>query len=457
MREWRTACAWILAMGAGMSIFCRFNRNLRGTIVRNFSRHVPVKTFRQRDIVTARATKSKIAVIGSGISGCVCAGILGKKDCDIHVFESAETIGGRTATIDENIKVDTEEGLKEDDTFMFDIGTQYISPKSENFIKITEEWAQNGWIKPWEGRVVSLKLSKNEESLRCETAEKVAKSPRWIGQDGFKSLINGLLESENTKVSKKTLVNRATFDEEVKSWKLYGIVEKEVISENTTTIEKSEEILGEFDAIIGTSRENFSPGGLFEVSGTDLEKISKFAPIENKQSFSLCIAFRNPLPDLGFEGALIEGGRSIAWISKENSKFSTDKTLNCWVLQSNEEINSFASAEQQVNVLNLENNDLKDYLLYGITYRMVVEFLEIVESITGKSVTEEPFTIQIKRWVDGIPMTSLAGNIDDSRRCLVDKEKMLVSCGDFHSGARVEDAVLSGEEAAHNVIEILDL
>ncbi|MDX1491800.1 MAG: FAD-dependent oxidoreductase [Pseudohongiellaceae bacterium] len=41
----------------------------------------------------------KIAIIGSGISGLTCAYYL-HKDHDIHLFESADVIGGHTATVD---------------------------------------------------------------------------------------------------------------------------------------------------------------------------------------------------------------------------------------------------------------------------------------------------------------------------------------------------------------------
>jgi len=44
----------------------------------------------------------KVAIIGSGISGLSCAWMLSKQsqNCDITLFEAADTLGGHTATVD---------------------------------------------------------------------------------------------------------------------------------------------------------------------------------------------------------------------------------------------------------------------------------------------------------------------------------------------------------------------
>lgn len=45
----------------------------------------------------------KIAVIGSGVSGLVCAHLLSKRH-EVHVFEAADYIGGHTHTVDVNVR-----------------------------------------------------------------------------------------------------------------------------------------------------------------------------------------------------------------------------------------------------------------------------------------------------------------------------------------------------------------
>ena len=48
---------------------------------------------------TASLPRQRIAVIGSGISGMSAAYYLSRKH-EVHVFESAERLGGHTATMD---------------------------------------------------------------------------------------------------------------------------------------------------------------------------------------------------------------------------------------------------------------------------------------------------------------------------------------------------------------------
>ncbi len=40
----------------------------------------------------------KIAIIGSGISGLVCAYLLSREH-EVHIFEACETLGGHTHTV----------------------------------------------------------------------------------------------------------------------------------------------------------------------------------------------------------------------------------------------------------------------------------------------------------------------------------------------------------------------
>eukprot|EP00466_Bigelowiella_natans_P014782 jgi/Bigna1/126069/aug1.2_g777 len=116
-----------------------------------------------------------------------------------------------------------------------------------------------------------------------------------------------------------------------------------------------------------------------------------------------------------------------------------------------------------MNLLSLENNDLRDYLLYAIRFRMIEDFLAIVRSVCKDNDDETsntlpsnlwPTEVHFEEWIDPFPEGLLLkeGEVD-GLRCIVDDNLSLVGCGDFCTGPRVEDAALSGVAAANAVIK----
>ena len=65
--------------------------------------------------------KKKIAIIGAGLAGLVCANMLKEKNT-ITVFEKSRGVGGRMAT-------------RYKDSFEFDQGAQYFTAKTPEFQK----------------------------------------------------------------------------------------------------------------------------------------------------------------------------------------------------------------------------------------------------------------------------------------------------------------------------------
>ena len=93
---------------------------------------------------------SKFCVIGSGISGATIANLLSKKH-SVILFEKARGPGGRASF--KRIKGKTG----------FDHGTQYISPKTKEFKRFTNNLIKKKVLKVWGGKHIFLNSKKKED------------------------------------------------------------------------------------------------------------------------------------------------------------------------------------------------------------------------------------------------------------------------------------------------------
>ena len=103
---------------------------------------------------------SKVAVIGAGISGLVCARLLVEHGMEVTVFEKSRGIGGRMST------------RRSPEGYHFDHGAQYFTVREERFRRYVDSWAAEGLVARWEGRICVLR--------RGEVAEKgTSGTIRW--------------------------------------------------------------------------------------------------------------------------------------------------------------------------------------------------------------------------------------------------------------------------------------
>jgi predicted NAD/FAD-dependent oxidoreductase len=78
----------------------------------------------------------RVAIVGAGISGSACAGVLKSENFQVEVFDKARGMGGRMTT-------------RRIDPFQFDLGAQYIFFSSARFKRVLETWADQGIVKAW--------------------------------------------------------------------------------------------------------------------------------------------------------------------------------------------------------------------------------------------------------------------------------------------------------------------
>ncbi len=78
----------------------------------------------------------KIAIIGAGLSAASCARELQKKGHSVSLWEKSRGRGGRLAR-------------KQQEWGQIDLGAQYFTARSPDFIKQTEEWLANKTVAQW--------------------------------------------------------------------------------------------------------------------------------------------------------------------------------------------------------------------------------------------------------------------------------------------------------------------
>ena len=117
---------------------------------------------------------SEYCVIGSGISGATIANLLNKKH-SVTLFDKARGPGGRASFKRVKGKIG------------FDHGTQYISPKSKEFKKFTNDLINKKILKHWNGNHIFQNSKKKENK----------KHLKIIGKNGNNDISKYLLKGIN--------------------------------------------------------------------------------------------------------------------------------------------------------------------------------------------------------------------------------------------------------------------
>ncbi|MEY4394472.1 MAG: hypothetical protein RL595_1721 [Planctomycetota bacterium] len=322
-----------------------------------------------------------IGVIGAGISGLTAATMLVKHGLDVRIFEKSWRAGGRTCS--RRIRPD----------FIFDHGAQYFTVSDPAFAFQVEQWAQNGIIAEWKGRVVKFENGK----IRSTSPK-----GRFVGVPKMESMAEEL--SKELNISYETKIVHAA--KNGKSW---------------TITDEIGETFGPFDFLICT---------LPAPQARDLFQAEEHKVLEVPMvpCWSVFVAFQSKL-EVSFDGAFVNG-KILSWVARNSSKPGRDSKFDGWVLHGTPE---WSSANFEIDAEIVEK-----------------EFLQSFEQLTGRGLPE----IVCKgshRW-----KYSMA-NSDGQDAQFHIKNQNLVFGGDWLNGGKVEGAFLSGRQAAFAVLDAFGL
>lgn len=354
---------------------------------------------------------TKVAVIGAGISGAVCASNLAKHGISVTIFESARGPGGRMSR--------RREIAEDERELYFDHGAPYFTSTNTDVEDMIRGWEARGLVAEWKQNFGSFDFI----TKKFVNFEKEGLNKKYVGIPGMNSICRALCQEPGIESKFGVMVGRLEWLDNEDSWSL-----KDVNGQD----------LGYFNGVVASDKSTFSqrftqvtvkppPLDLNLIPG--LADMIKEVPV--RPCFALMLAFENPLSSIPFKGFSFENSQVLSWAVCDSSKPGRSTSSERWVLRSTEEY-----AEGIIGRAGLEKPS--NAALAEIANELFQEFQR-----TGLDVSI-PFFKKAHRWGSAFPATSIARD----EKCIWDKRKKVAICGDFCVSPDVEGAISSGLAAA---------
>ena len=120
------------------------------------------------------ADPPRIAVVGAGLAGLMCARTLADQGLVVRVFERSRGLGGRC-------------GTRRDGPWAFDHGAQYFTSRDPRLAASMDDWRARGVVARWEGTVII----RERGGARSASTEPSA-TDRWVAVPGMGALAHDL-------------------------------------------------------------------------------------------------------------------------------------------------------------------------------------------------------------------------------------------------------------------------
>ncbi|CAI8595435.1 unnamed protein product [Vicia faba] len=362
-------------------------------------------------------TVFKVAVLGGGISGAVCASTLARNGVSVTLFESARGPGGRMSQRREK----TEDGKE----LHFDHGAPFFSVSKPEVARLVQEWESRGLVAEWKEKFGSFDF----RTLKFDIIEQGGLSKRFVGVPGMNSICKALCNESGVESKFGAGVGRVEWLDDDKLWSLIGV---------------DGQSLGQFKGLVASDK-NIVSTRITEVTGRlpplDMKLLPKLSEklhnIPVRPCFAVMLAFAEPLSTIPVKGFSIKNSKILSSAYCDSSKPGRSSTSERWVLHS--------TAEYAENII--AQTGLKkpsDATLNKVAEELFQEFQS-----TGANISQ-PFFKRAHRWGSAFPNASIA----QEEKCLWDRNKRLAICGDFCVSPDVEGAIDSGFAAALRLKDI---
>ncbi|KAL7142997.1 hypothetical protein ABFS83_08G161700 [Erythranthe nasuta] len=363
---------------------------------------------------------SKVAVIGSGISGAVCASILAKNGVSVTIFESARGPGGRMSQRREN----SEDGRE----LVFDHGAPYFSvnPSNLEVQNLVTDWESRGLVAEWKEKFGSFDF----RSKMFATIDEEGSNKKYVGVPGMNSICRALCNEPGVESRFGLGIGKLDWLEEDDSWSLTNM---------------DGENVGHFNGVVTSDKSTFS-SRFTQVTGKpppiDLNLVSEMAlqmkEIPASPRFALMLAFEQPLSSIPTKGLSFKNSEILSWAFCDSSKPGRSTTSERWVLHSTAEY-----AQLIISQMGLRKPSGE------VLAKVADELFREFES-TGLDISQ-PFFKKAHRWGGAFPATSIAGE----EKCLWVGKRRLAICGDFCVMPNVEGAISSAIAASAKFVKVL--
>jgi len=255
----------------------------------------------------ARRAAQRVAVIGAGLAGLICAERLIRQGWPVTVFDKGRGPGGRMAT-------------RRADDLRFDHGAQYFTARDQRFRDRVNAWVHDGVVALWNGRIVRLGEGGAVEESPGE---------RFVGIPGMNAPARILA----TVVEPHSGVRVATITPDGRRWRLED--------ERGTD-------LGSYDMAVAAVPSPQAVPLLAEAP--DLASRATDAIMAG--CWSVMARFERRL-DLGYDGAFVTGSppsSPLSWIARNSSKPGRPDDES-WVLHASPEWSQRHIEDEQDSVI----------------------------------------------------------------------------------------------------------
>lgn len=240
----------------------------------------------------------RVAVVGAGISGLICARRLQDHGFQVSVFEKSRSPSGRAAT------------RRVEPSLSFDHGAQYFTVRDPVFAQSVETWVQQGIAEEWTGRIVDL----DGPNVRPKTDQPV----RYVGVPGMTAMARHL--AAQATVHLETRISKLDYNEN--DW---------------TLTDAAEGTHGPFDHVVLSLP---APQTAHLIRGHSLEE--EVRAISMTPCWAVLIAFEKRI-ELTWDGAFVSNS-PLAWVARNSSKPGRDQSVDSWVLHASP---SWSAAHQE--------------------------------------------------------------------------------------------------------------
>jgi renalase len=220
--------------------------------------------------------KTKIAIIGAGLSGLTAAQFL-KEHADINIFDKSRGVGGRLST-------------RRAAPYAFDHGAQFFTAKTNAFKTFISPMIEAGVIAPWEARFVEIE--NKDITLKIQWGHTPL---HYVGVPAMNAIPKYLSRDLNTQLNTRV----KAIARHQKKWLI---------------TDQDDNTLGEYDWVISA----IPPEQALALLPKTHPCHSMVTAYKMQACFALMLGFEDD-PDLEFDVARIHDD-TVSWISANNTK-----------------------------------------------------------------------------------------------------------------------------------------
>ena len=262
---------------------------VRARPVRIHAHRTDIAAYEKRVDRGIASPSPRVAIIGTGLGGLMCARILRDHGLAVQLFNKSRRAGGRTST------------RKIHEGFQFDHGAQYFTIRDLNLQRYLDSWVADKHVSEWHGQIVSI----NEPG----EFNKLPQFPRYVGIPTMESLAGHL--STDLDIQFDTEVEAVVRRD--RGYQLYA---------------NDDRGLGAFDIVLW----NCPPLQTSKQTPSDCDWKERLSKVEMVPCWAVMMALERRWK-IPLDGAFVNQGQ-LSWLARDSSKPARPSGWETWVLHS---------------------------------------------------------------------------------------------------------------------------